>query len=266
MAEIGSSVKYDCGFALSGGFIKGFAHLGIVQALLEEGIKPEIISGVSAGALAGAFLADGYDPYKVVEIFQKQKFNQLTGFAMSVSGLLKMDEFVDFVKSHLSTNKIEELKIPLVISASDLDHGISVQFRKGDLAKCISASCCMPILFPPVNINGVNYIDGGVFKNLPVSPIRSECRRVVAVNVSPLNASKYKKNVLSIGVRCYNYLFRANTVHDKEISDLLIEAHNLDVFSNTELEKAGEIFDMGYNQGKEQLKEILKTKGRYFNE
>lgn len=266
MAEIGQAKKYDCGFALSGGFIKGFAHLGIVQALLEEDIRPDIISGVSAGALAGAFLADGYEPYKVVEIFQKQTFKQLTSFAMSVSGLLKMDEFVDFIKSHLSTNKIEELKIPLVISASDLDHGFSVQFRKGDLTKCISASCCMPILFSPIVINGTNYVDGGVFKNLPVSPIRSECRKVVAVNVSPINASSYKKNVVSIGVRCYNYMFRANTVHDKEISDLLIEAYNLDVFSNTELEKASEIFDTGYRQGKERLKEILKQKGSYFND
>lgn len=260
------SNKYKLGLALSGGFIKGFAHLGIVQALFEEGLKPNIISGVSAGALAGAFIADGYEPFKVVEIFQKQKFNQLTSLAMSVSGLLKMDEFVDFIKSHLSTNKIEKLKIPMVISASDLDHGISVQFREGDLTKIISASCCMPILFSPVKIGGVNYVDGGVFKNLPVSPIREECRNVVAVNVSPINAAQYKKNVVSIGVRCYNYLFRANTVHDKEISDLLIEVKNLDVFSNTELEKASEIFDMGYKQGREQLKEILKVKGRYFND
>lgn len=266
MSDLSVLHKYNLGLALSGGFIKGFAHLGIMQALFEEGLKPDIISGVSAGALAGAFIADGYEPYKVVEIFQKQKFNQLTSFAMSVRGLLKMDEFVDFVGSHLSTNKIEELKIPLVISASDLDHGISVQFRKGDLTKCISASCCMPILFSPVRIGGVNYVDGGVFKNLPVSPIRSECKRVVAVNVSPINAAQYKKNVVSIGVRCYNYLFRANTVHDKEIADILIEAHNLDVFSNTELEKAGEIFDRGYKQGKEQLKSILTNKGSYFND
>lgn len=266
MSDLSAEKKYGLGLALSGGFIKGFAHLGIVQALIEEDLKPEIISGVSAGALAGAFIADGYEPYKVVEIFQKQKFNQLTSFAMSVSGLLKMDEFVDFIKSHLSTNRIEELRTPLVISASDLDHGVSVQFRKGNLTQCISASCCMPILFSPIKIDGVNYVDGGVFKNLPVSPIRNECKRVIAVNVSPVNATQYKKNVVSIGVRCYNYLFRANTAHDKEIADLLIEAHNLDIFNNTELEKASEIFDRGYNQGKEQLKEILKNKGRYFND
>ena len=84
---------YGVGFALSGGFIKGFAHLGMMQALFEHGIRPEIIAGVSAGALAGAFIADGQEPYRVVEIFRREKFNSLTSFAGSVSGLLKLDEF-----------------------------------------------------------------------------------------------------------------------------------------------------------------------------
>lgn len=265
MSDVSLTKKYNVGFALSGGFIKGFAHLGIIQALFEEGVKPEIISGVSAGALAGAFIADGQEPYRIVEIFQKQRFNQLTSFARSVSGLLKLDDFVDFVKEHLSTNRIEDLKIPLVISASDLDHGFSVQFRKGDLSKCISASCCMPILFSPVVINGVNYVDGGIFRNLPVSTIRSECDKIIAVNVSQMPSTEYKKNVFSIGIRCYNYLFRANAVHEKELADVLIEASDLDGFSNTELNKAGLIFDTGYNQAREQIKELKQSNRFIFN-
>ena len=61
------SNKYSIGYALSGGFIKGFAHLGAMQALLEHDIKPNIISGVSAGALAGVFYADGNEPHKVLD-------------------------------------------------------------------------------------------------------------------------------------------------------------------------------------------------------
>lgn len=61
--------KYNIGYALSGGFIKGFAHLGIMQALHEHGIRPEILSGVSAGALAAVFYADGKEPYHIVELF-----------------------------------------------------------------------------------------------------------------------------------------------------------------------------------------------------
>lgn len=252
-----ADIKYKIGFALSGGFIKGFAHLGMMQALFEHDIYPNIISGVSAGALAGAFIADGKEPYKVVEIFEKQKFNHLTSFSKSFTGLLKMDEFKDFLKTNISAKRIEDLKIPLVVVASDLDNGNSVEFRSGDLSQCISASCCMPVLFSPIMINGVNYVDGGVFMNLPVSPIREECERVIAINVSPINATTYKKNVISIAIRCYNYMFRANIMHDKEIADMLLEAYNLDSFSNRELEKAGEIFENGYLQAKEQLKQKL---------
>ncbi len=250
--------QYGVGFALSGGFIKGFAHLGMMQALFEHGIRPDIIAGVSAGALAGAFIADGKEPYKVVEIFQRYTFAQLTCFARSVSGLLKMDDFMEFLRTNLSVRRIEALKLPLVVVASDLDHGMSVQFRQGDLDKCLAASCCMPVLFAPVVIDGVHYVDGGVFMNLPVSPIRGECDKVVAINVSPINATTYKKNVLSIAVRCFNYMFRANALHDKLLADLLLEAYNLDSFSNTELEKAGEIFEAGYRQANEQLKSKLK--------
>ena len=73
-----NSHKYQIGYALSGGFIKGFAHLGVMQALLEHDIKPDIISGVSAGALAGVFYADGNEPHKVLDYFSGHKFQDLT--------------------------------------------------------------------------------------------------------------------------------------------------------------------------------------------
>ena len=65
--------KYPIGYALSGGFIKGFAHLGVMQSLLEHDIKPNILSGVSAGALAGVFYADGNEPHKVLDYFSGHK-------------------------------------------------------------------------------------------------------------------------------------------------------------------------------------------------
>ena len=75
-----NSRKYQIGYALSGGFIKGFAHLGIMQALHEHGIKPEILSGVSAGALAAVFYADGKEPFHIVELFEHHSFKELNFF------------------------------------------------------------------------------------------------------------------------------------------------------------------------------------------
>jgi NTE family protein len=141
--------KYNIGYALSGGFIKGFAHLGIMQALHEHGIRPEILSGVSAGALAAVFYADGKEPYHIVELFEHHSFKELTTFSINKQGLLKLDSFIDFLNSNLESKTIEELKIPTIITATDLDHGRIVSFKKGKIAERLAASCCMPILFAP---------------------------------------------------------------------------------------------------------------------
>ena len=200
--------KYNIGYALSGGFIKGFAHLGIMQALHEHGIRPEILSGVSAGALAAVFYADGKEPYHIVELFEHHSFKELTTFSINKQGLLKLDSFIDFLNSNLESKTIEELKIPTIITATDLDHGRIVSFKKGKIAERLAASCCMPILFAPIRINNTYYVDGGILMNLPVSPIRKECEKVIALNVDPLVADEYSKNVVSIALRAYHFIFR----------------------------------------------------------
>ena len=239
--------KYNIGYALSGGFIKGFAHLGIMQALHEHGIRPEILSGVSAGALAAVFYADGKEPYHIVELFEHHSFKELTT--------------IDFLNSNLESKTIEELKIPTIITATDLDHGRIVSFKKGKIAERLAASCCMPILFAPIRINNTYYVDGGILMNLPVSPIRKECEKVIALNVDPLVADEYSKNVVSIALRAYHFIFQANTLPQKGIADLLIESYGLEEYSNRELERAEEIFEKGYNTATELLDRLLLENG-----
>ena len=177
--------KFQIGYALSGGFIKGFAHLGVMQALLEHDIRPDIISGVSAGALAGVFYADGNEPHKVLDYFSGHKFQDLTKMVIPKVGLFELGEFIDFLKSNLKAQKLEELQIPLIITATDLDHGRSMHFRKGSIAERVAASCCMPVMFTPVRINGTHYVDGGLLMNLPVSTLRKECEKVVCHQCQP---------------------------------------------------------------------------------
>lgn len=253
--------KYKIGYALSGGFIKGFAHLGIMQALHEHGIRPDVLSGVSAGALASVFYADGIEPYRVVELFEHQSFKELTTFSINKQGLLKLNSFVDFLNSNLKTKMIEDLKIPTIITATDLDHGRSVSFHKGKIAERVAASCCMPVLFAPQNINNTYYVDGGILMNLPVTPIRRLCKKVIAFNVSPLVADEYSKNVITIALRAYHFIFQANTIPQKALCDLLIEPYGLNGYSNRELEKAEEIFEQGYNAATQTLEQLLLEKG-----
>ena len=254
--------KHNIGFALSGGFIKGFAHLGAMQALIEHDIKPDIISGVSAGALAGVFYADGNEPYKVLDFFSGHKFFDLTKLIIPKMGLFDLREFMEFLEENLKAKNIEDLKLPFIITATDLDKGRSAHFRKGPLAERVAASCCMPVLFSPVKINNTYYVDGGLFMNLPVSTLRKSCNKVVAINVNPLIAKEYKKNILAIATRSYNFMFQANTLNDRKKADLLIEPLNLHDYGNTELDKAQEIFTQGYNVANEVLDEQLSQFGK----
>ena len=224
------SNKYSIGYALSGGFIKGFAHLGAMQALLEHDIKPNIISGVSAGALAGVFYADGNEPHKVLDYFAGHKFQDLTKLVIPKVGLFELSEFKDFLKSNLKAKKLEELQ------------------------------------FAPVKIDETYYVDGGLLMNLPVSTIRRVCEKVVAINVSPLMAPKYKMNIVSVALRSYNFMFRSNSFPEREKADLLIEPYNLDGYSNRELEKAEEIFMQGYNATNDILERLQIEKGTIWKE
>ncbi len=248
--------KYNTGFALSGGFIRGFAHLGVIQALREHDIRPDIISGVSAGALAGAFIADGYEPHEVLECFSNLNFLAFTRPAWNKGGLMKLDLLIDFLHKYIRAERIEDLKTPLVVTATDLDNAQLVHFRTGSIAERVAASCCLPPLFTPITIDGVDYVDGGVFMNLPVSTIRDECKYVVAVNVSPVRQPEYKKNVISVALRTFHLSTLANSLQDCRNADLLIEPQNLYEYGNTELNKAEEIFQKGYEAANEALNEF----------
>ena len=103
------------------------------------------------------------------------------------------------------------------------------------------------IIFSPVVINGVHYVDGGLFHNFPVSIIRDRCERVIGVNVSPLVPQKYKQTIFHIAERSYHYMFRANTLEDREMCDVLIEAEEFGMYKTFDLENVEQIARIGYD-------------------
>ena len=197
----------------------------------------------------------------MIEYFSGHKFQDLTKLVIPKKGLFDLCEFIDFLHTNLKAKNLEELQIPLIITATDLDHGRMVHFHRGSIAERVAASCCMPILFAPIRINNTYYVDGGILMNLPVSPIRKECEKVIALNVDPLVADEYSKNVVSIALRAYHFIFQANTLPPKGIADLLIESYGLEEYSNRELERAEEIFEKGYNTATELLDRLLLENG-----
>lgn len=234
------------GLALSGGGAKGFAHIGVFKMLEECGLKPDIIAGTSVGSLMGALFADGYAADEIKELFTGREFSEFAQLQIPKSGLFDSKRFRYFLKRHLRAKNIEDLQIPMVIMATDLDNGVSHPFRQGPIVEAVTASCSIPIIFSPVVIGGIHYVDGGLFHNFPVSIIREECERVIGVNVSPLIPQKYKQTIFHIAERSYHYMFRANTLEDREMCDVLIEAEEFGLYKTFDLENLGQIVRIGY--------------------
>ena len=249
---------YKIGLALSGGGAKGFAHLGVFKLLEESGLKPEIISGTSAGSLMGVLFADGYSAEEIKNMFIGREFSEFAQLQIPKSGLFNYDRFQGFLRRHLRTKRIEDLPIPTVIVATDLDRGCSHEFRSGPIVEAVTASCCMPIVFSPVLIDGVHYVDGGLFRNFPVSTIRDECEYVIGVNVSPLIPQRYKQTLLHIAQRTYHYVFKANAIEDRELCDILIEAKEVGLYKTFDLENINLISEIGYEAAVEAFQKVVQ--------
>lgn len=245
--------KYHIGYALSGGGVKGFAHAGALRALEEYHIKPDIISGTSAGSVVAALYSAGRSPFEICEIFKSKGFTNFATIIVPKSGFFNPSKFMDFLEENVGYTNIEDLPVPIRVVASDLDNGKSVVFDRGLLKERVMASASVPIVFVPTEIDGVHYVDGGVFKNFPVSTIREDCDIVIGINVSPLVPDKYNLNIMEIADRAYNFMFRANTFEDRRSCDVLVEVADALKYSTFDLSNTEDLFDMGYQAMSHQL-------------
>ena len=100
-------------------------------------------------------------------------------------------------------------------------------------------------------------MDGGLFHNFPVSIIREECERIIGVNVSPLIPQKYKQTIFHIAERSYHYMFRANTLEDREMCDVLIEAEEFGLYKTFDLENVDVICNIGYSAAARCFEKVL---------
>lgn len=252
--------KYKLGLALSGGGARGFAHIGTLQFLEECGLRPDVIVGTSAGALMGVLFADGYSSTEIKTLFTGREFSEFVSFQIPKMGLFDSNRFRQFIKRIVRAEKIEELSIPTIIMATDFDHGKAHAFTKGSIAETVTASCSVPIIFNPVKIDGIHYVDGGLFHNFPVSIIRDDCEAVIGSNVSPIVPDKYKKTIVGIAERSYHYLFRANTYKDREICDILIETEEFVLFKMFDLKNVHLLAQIGYSAAERAFVKYLENK------
>lgn len=240
------SRKPKWGVVLSGGGVRGYAHLGALQALAEKGIKPDLISGVSAGAIAGVFIASGMSPLEAFAALSKYTFRDVTRFRLPRNGLLSLDNLGDRIKGAIDCSSFEELQIPLVVGVSNLLSGKIEYIDHGPIAPIIQASASIPVLFSPVKHNDQLYVDGGLFDNLPAVPLKGKCRKIIGINVSPVQEIRQVNGLIDIASRSFQLGVASGMKEGKSLCDIFIEPQGLENYDILNSDHAQEIFDLGY--------------------
>ena len=240
------SEQYRNGVSLSGGGARGISHLGVMKALSEEGILPDIIAGTSAGAIVGGFIAAGVPHEQALEVIIKTNLLSLFKPAFSWKGLLSVDKLGQILDQYLPA-QFELLDRPLLVAATDINAGETRYFSSGSLSQAIMASSCIPLVFSPHKIDDIAYVDGGLLNNLPTEPIRPQVTKLIGVSCNPYSVSSNLNNFRALLERSALLAINGNTMKSRELCDVFIEPPRLTRFSGFGISKATEIFNEGYN-------------------
>ena len=173
------------GLALGGGAARGFAHIGVIQVLEENGIKPDLVVGTSAGSLVAALYASGKSGAELATLADSMDESAFTDWSYPGRGLIRGEALAKYVRDNTGARSIEQMRTPLGIVATDLDSGQPILFQRGDPGVAVRASSAVPAVFQPVRIGTHEYVDGGLVSPVPVRFARQMgAEFVIAVDIS----------------------------------------------------------------------------------
>lgn len=240
---------------LSGGGVRGFAHLGVIKRVQEMKIEIRHLSGTSSGAIVGAFIAAGFNPDECLRIFNEGKMLRKLRTTMQ-RGFFKMDGLQPFYLNYFPENSFESLKIKLTISATDIVNANTVYFSEGELIQPLLAASSVPVLFRPVEYKNHLLVDGGLLNNLPVEPLLADNLPIIGSHVNPIGVMDNFSGTLRVMERCFNLGVNTNVKERMRLCDLVIEPPALKNYSVHHYSKASEIFYEGYEYAKGLTKQI----------
>lgn len=249
------------GIVLSGGGIRGIAHLGVLKAFINAGITFSHISGTSAGSIAGAFYAAGIDPEEGLNIFIKTKLLRFIRPAVGSLGLINIENTSNLLKEYFPDDKIENLKIPLTIAATNFSEGKLVYFTKGPLIRAIQASSCIPGIFRPIIIDGQMYVDGGILNNFPVEPLLNNCDFIIGSSCNHLKPVQNITTITSFISRAGVMSINKDMKQKAAFCNILVEPKGMGEISTFDMKKAETIYWLAYEETLKTIKnnELLKT-------
>ncbi len=241
------------GLTLSGGGARGFAHVGVLKGLEENGLVPQIISGTSMGAIIGAFIAAGYTSADI----ERMALDKTNLRVFNVKGLKLGLSTHNYVKKTLERYlplRFENLEMPLFLSVTNLNTAKHEVFSSGDLITAILASISIPLVFKPVVINGQYYADGGLVKNLPASVIRDKCEYLIGSHVNYIPHKLNLKTTSQLIERAIRISIHNTIISEVNLCNTFIEPKACGEFDVLNFKVFDDIVKVGYQETVKQIK------------
>lgn len=218
------------GLALGGGFARGIAHIGVLEVLDENQIPIDMIAGTSSGSLVAAAYASGVPPKELAEAAAELRLRDVGRWTLSKLGLASNLRMEVFLRRLLRVTEFEQMRIPLLIAATDLNTGDIAVFRSGSVLQAIRASCAYPLMYQPVRIDGHYYVDGGLICVVPAEPLRGAgANRIISVELGGRWAGAVPHNMLEVLGQSFSIAVMAHAGRWRRISDVLIQPEVDDV-------------------------------------
>ena len=246
------------GLALSGGAVRGIAHIGVLKYLEENNIEIDLVAGTSAGSLVGALYAAGKSASEIEEIVRDIHWKDILKYIYSVSfpkkGLINIEFLKKIIDRHLGNPSFDQLKKPLIIVAVDLLKNRAIFLDSGDVTSAVMASSAIPGIFTPVERDGLILVDGGVLQNVPTAPLaQAGVDNIIAVNLNAHSLPEEPpQSIFDILYRTILIKTRDGEQEDMGRADFALKPA-IGHVGLWELDKAEELVELGYEEARKVL-------------
>ena len=213
------------GLALGGGAARGFAHVGVIQVLEEAGLRPQFITGTSAGSLVAAIYASGKTPAQLQQVAETMEEAAIADWILPLfnRGMLRGEALSRYVNAQVGGALIETFPIPLGIVATDLHSGQAILFQRGDTGTAVRASSAVPAVFQPVKIGEREYVDGGLVSPVPVRFARQMgAELVIGVDISSDPQGNRASDTLQILLQTFAIMSKSINTYELKEADLVV--------------------------------------------
>jgi NTE family protein len=234
------------GLALGGGAARGLAHIGVLKALTEAGIRIDYVAGTSAGSIIGALYCAGLSWQEIKETAHHVNWGKLITPTVPIKGLAKTDKLQKFLEKLLNKKTFSDLSIPFCALAVDIGSGKEVTLKKGSVAEAVRASCSIPGIFEPTELRGRLLVDGGLMNNVPADTVREMgAGLVIAVDLNHFYPKPGKpRNIIEIIYSSLFIIMSNKSNKTDKFTDYLV-APDLSSYSYTNLKKMNELIQKG---------------------